>query len=65
MTKSSKVWLKAQQIEPIAWETKQITRNDYFQLRMLREWKDRVRMVSEVYKVSLSEFIRMKDIRYG
>ena len=34
------------------------TKNDYFQLRMTREWKERIRMVSEMNNISLSEFIR-------
>ena len=34
------------------------TKNDYFQLRMTREWKERIKMVSEMNNTSLSEFIR-------
>ena len=34
------------------------TKNDYFQLRMTREWKDKIKMVSEMNNTSLSEFIR-------
>ena len=35
------------------------TNNDYFQLRMTREWKERIKMVSEMNNTSLSEFIRV------
>ena len=34
------------------------TENDYFQLRMTRGWKDKIKMVSEMHNTSLSEFIR-------
>ena len=33
-------------------------KKDYFQLRMTREWKDKIKMVSEMNNTSLSEFIR-------
>ena len=38
--------------------TKMNTKNDYFQLRMEREWKDRVKMISEMNNTSFSNFIR-------
>ena len=38
--------------------TKLNTKNDYFQLRMEREWKDRVKMISEMNNTSFSNFIR-------
>ncbi len=38
--------------------TKLNTKNSYFQLRMEREWKTKVRMISEMNNTSLSSFIR-------
>ena len=38
--------------------TKMNTKNDYFQLRMEREWKERVKMISEMNNTSFSNFIR-------
>jgi|TARA_B110000444_G_scaffold109101_1_gene103018 uncharacterized protein YhjY with autotransporter beta-barrel domain len=38
--------------------TKLNTKNDYFQLRMEREWKDKVKMISEMNNTSFSNFIR-------
>ena len=38
--------------------TKMNTKNDYFQRRMEREWKDRVKMISEMNNTSFSNFIR-------
>jgi hypothetical protein len=38
--------------------TKPNTKNDYFQLRMEREWKDKVKMISEMNNTSFSNFIR-------
>ena len=38
--------------------TKLNTKNDYFQLRMEREWKDNVKMISEMNNTSFSNFIR-------
>lgn len=38
--------------------TKMNTKNDYFQLRMEREWKDKVKMISEMNNTSFSNFIR-------
>ena len=32
--------------------------DDYFQLRMNRTWKDKVKMISEMNNVSFSQFIR-------
>ena len=32
--------------------------DDYFQLRMNREWKNKVKLISEMNNVSLSKFIR-------
>lgn len=32
--------------------------DDYFQLRMNREWKNKVKLISEMNKVSFSQFIR-------
>ena len=34
------------------------TNNDYFQLRMNKEWKHKVRMISEMNNTTLSNFIR-------
>ena len=33
-------------------------KDDYFQLRMNKEWKDKVKMISELNGVSFSNFIR-------
>jgi|TARA_B110000114_G_C14918975_1_gene327694 predicted DNA-binding protein len=38
--------------------TKLNTKNDYFQLRMEREWKDKVKMISEMNNTTFSNFIR-------
>ena len=38
--------------------TKMNTKNDYFQLRMEREWKYKVKMISEMNNTSFSNFIR-------